>query len=106
MTTTPIRRAVMAAALLIAVVGLIDALRGGEPDLATLFALLCVALAWLVAGASTRRTLVGVRADLARWIEERSALTGEPAERIVDRALADDRARLDDGSHGRQEHVG
>jgi Flp pilus assembly protein TadB len=106
MTTTPLRRAVMAAALLVALVGVVDALRGGEPDLAVLFVLLGTALTWLVAEASTRRPLVGVRADLARWIDERSALTGEPAERIVDRAVADHRARLDGAPNEHQEPVG
>ena len=41
------------------------------------------------------RRLVRLRADLAAWVTTTTAATGEPPERLVDRAVSSYRARLD-----------
>lgn len=83
------------AVLAVAVVGTLDAVFTGDHDLAVLFGLdATLALAALALWAGARRR-VAVRADLARWLHGRSELTGEPAERIADRALSAYRRSLD-----------
>jgi hypothetical protein len=44
-----------------------------------------------------RRQRVPVRDDLWAWLEARQELTGEPADSIAERALAQYRARLEGG---------
>jgi hypothetical protein len=41
------------------------------------------------------RRLVRLRADLATWVTSTTAATGEPPERLIDRALSTYRAQLD-----------
>lgn len=94
MSPTQRHRALIVAGLIVALVGTVDAVRGGQTDLAVLFGVLAVLLAIGLATSWPRRRQIGVRADLARWIDDRSALTGESADRIIDRAVADQRDRL------------
>ena len=78
---------------LVALAGLFDSWVIEEPDLVVLFAtvlVLCSALLtrWLL------RRQVRIRTDLARWLQRRSDLTGEPVGQIADRALATYRQQL------------
>ncbi len=87
-------RVLLVAVGLLALAGLFDAWVIGEPDLVVLStALLGFCAVLLVRTLSSRRP-VRVRADLARWLSQRSDITGEPAERIADRALASYRVQL------------
>jgi hypothetical protein len=47
-----------------------------------------------------RRPTVGLRTDLADWVARTSAVTGEPEQRLLDRAVARHRAALDGGEVG------
>lgn len=95
MSAVHVRRVVTTGAMIVALVGLVDASRGGQPDLAVLFGVLAGSLAALLATSWSRRRPIEVRADLARWVDDRGALTGEPGGRIADRAIAEHRARLE-----------
>jgi hypothetical protein len=81
-------------AIVVAAIGAVAASLDGEWDFFVLFcalALLQAALGGLLVGP---RRIVTVRSDLARWTDERSALTGEPSQRIIDRSIAAYRAGL------------
>jgi hypothetical protein len=80
--------------LIVSAVGAIDAIRSGEFDLlAVLLALVLVFAVLLASGCA--RTGWRVRADLARWVEHRAALTGENTEQVTNRALAAYRSALE-----------
>ncbi|MGY1708835.1 hypothetical protein ACI8AC_04925 [Geodermatophilus sp. SYSU D00758] len=81
-------------ALLGVTVALVDALREADPDLAALLA--AVAAVQLAALLTVVRGRVGVplRPDLATWLRDQSAATGEPRERLADRCVAAYRAGL------------
>ncbi|MGY1700243.1 hypothetical protein [Geodermatophilus sp. SYSU D00766] len=88
-------------ALLGVAVALVDALRGADTDLALLLA--AVVLLQLTAlGARARgRSTVALRPDLAGWLHQQSASTGEPVERLADRCVAAYRAELTGTPAGR-----
>ena len=74
----------------LAAIGTVAAARTGSVALSILFAAVgCLALA---RSRPTRRRSVALRADLAGWIDEVSAVTGESAEDVADRALSAYRA--------------
>lgn len=79
----------------VALVGLVDAAVLREPDLVALFATIVVLGAlWSLSAVRQRRHL-SIRRDLVTWLQQRADVTGEPPERIADRALATYRHRLD-----------
>ena len=87
-------KAALGAAVVVAGVGVIAAALDGNWDLVFVigFVLLCqagIALALL-----GPRRLTTLRPDLARWADERAAITGEPVPRIVDRCVAAYRDQL------------
>jgi hypothetical protein len=78
----------------VATVGLVDVVRSGESDLVlVLTALLVVLAAALVLSLNGRRA-VQLRPDLAGWLRQQAAATGEPVERLADRCVAAYRAGL------------
>jgi hypothetical protein len=83
----------LAAAVAVAVVGLLDAVFIEEHDFAVLFAADGLLVTGVVVLWATGRRSVGVERDLARWLQARAELTGEHVDRIADRAL--DRYRRD-----------
>lgn len=89
-----------AAVIVVAGVGAVDSARGDEDDLLALF----VALALIGVVQAVRlvvgRPTVTLRADLVRWLAERSQLSGEPLARVADRAVATYRASLTDAEVG------
>jgi hypothetical protein len=86
--------AILCTILLVALVGALDAAIAVEPDLMALMVIVAaLAVGLLVRNASGRRTMT-VRADLARWVRRREALTGESPDALVDRALAVYRVQL------------
>lgn len=91
---------------LVALAGLFDAWVIEEPDLVALFAAVLVLCAAVVIRSLYRRG-VRVRADLARWLQRRSDLTGEPVGQIADRALAAYRQQLgEDAGPGTRTEAG
>lgn len=104
MPATTWSRFVLAALVLVAVVGVADGVRGREWDTTVLFGVLAVTLAGLLAATLLGRPLVAIRADLARWLEGRASVTGDRPGALADRALAAYRAGLvgaeDDAAHG------
>jgi hypothetical protein len=90
--------AVLCTILLVALVGAVDAAIAVEPDLVALMVIVAaLAVGLLVRNASGRRPMT-VRADLARWVRQREALTGDSPDALVDRALAVYRVQLGEAS--------
>lgn len=88
MTASAITRTLHLAVLVVALVGLLDAVIGPQWDLAVLFALTAVlSLVLLVRGLGDRRP-TDLRADLAAALVARSQRTGEPVDQLTDRAVA------------------
>jgi hypothetical protein len=81
-------------ALVVTAVGLVDVLRTGESDLAIVLAVVLVLLAAALITAVQGRRAVELRPDLASWLHQQSAATGEPVERMADRCVAAYRAGL------------
>ncbi|GGS28730.1 hypothetical protein [Actinokineospora fastidiosa] len=87
--------AAMAPALFVTGIGLVEVVRQRDWDLVTILAAVLVAqIAALAAGWGGRQP-ASLRADLAVWLHDHAASTGEPAGRIVDRAVADHRAAME-----------
>jgi hypothetical protein len=80
--------------LIVSVVGAIDAVRSGEYDLLAVLLALALVFTALLASGSTRGGW-RLRADLARWVHHRAALTGETTEHITNRAVAAYRSELE-----------
>jgi hypothetical protein len=82
------------AAVSVTTVAGIDATIGRNWDLVVVIGLVLVLQVGALAKVSRGRPAVSLRGDLARWLEDRAAATGEPAEQIADRAVAAYRAGL------------
>lgn len=90
----------------VALIGLVDAAVVREPDLLALFACIVVLCTlWLLSVTRSRR-LLSTRADLVAWLQRRADVTGEPLERIADRALATYRHQVEGASVGSTTHEG
>jgi hypothetical protein len=78
----------------VASAGFIAAVRVDRGGLAVLFA--AVALLEVVRGGtrSRRRRSFTLRPDLARWLEDVAATTGEPREEVLDRSVSAYRASM------------
>jgi hypothetical protein len=88
-------RIFIVATFAVASVGALDAARGGIDDLIAVFVIVAALQAMLFFVLRLgRRRQVAVRSDLAEWLEERSAITGETVERIADRCIAQYRADM------------
>jgi hypothetical protein len=89
-----IHRGLIGTIVILAVVGVADSLISREPDLLVLFiAVLACGLGLALAIVADRRS-VPVRVDLAKWLRDRSTLTGEDPGRLADRAIATYRLQL------------
>ncbi len=97
MTPTLRHKLLVGLAALAAVVGMIDAAMAGLWDLVAVFALVMLPLLGVLASLHWGRQAVSLRRDLAAWLRDRSALTGEPLERVADRAVGSQRAALGEG---------
>ncbi len=75
-------------------IAVIDAALGNNWDLIVVTAVVLVLQVAALAKLGRRRLQVPLRADLARWLEDRASVTGESIESIVDRAMAGFAARL------------
>ncbi|GIH96325.1 hypothetical protein ACFFMN_39125 [Planobispora siamensis] len=88
MTTAGRTFALIALSAVLTLVAVVDAARDGSWDLLAVLALVLVLQAAVLTGARARRPSVSLRGDLHRWVTGRSAATGEPLERVVDRCVA------------------
>ncbi|GAA0913820.1 hypothetical protein GCM10009557_87420 [Virgisporangium ochraceum] len=88
MFASPRDRLLLGLVALTVVAGLLDAISAGIWDLATVLALIAALIAAVVLGQRTDRRGVTVRPDLAAWLHRHAAATGEPVDRVVDRAVA------------------
>ena len=83
-------------ALVVAGVGLVDALRDQHTDAAVVFATLIALQALALLWAGRGRRGVALRPDLVTWLHREAGATGEPVERLADRCVAAYRAGLVD----------
>lgn len=86
------------AAILLAVIGAFDAVRGDHWDQFAI--LIAVALLlWAALAVSPRRSqVVAPRPDLMDWLDEFAALTDDEPDRVADRALAAYRSQMVPGA--------
>ncbi|HSL59251.1 MAG TPA: hypothetical protein VK866_15500 [Acidimicrobiales bacterium] len=91
---------VLACSTLTALVGVVATAFDRAFDLTAVFALIAVLQAMLLIRLRTHRTEVTLRPDLAAWVLDRAALTGEPAEHLLDRCVATARDHLGSSSPG------
>jgi len=91
---------VLASSIVATAAGLLDAIAGRNWDLGAVFALAGVLQAIVLSGLWRERRSLPLRPDLAGWVRARAAATGEPAERLANRAMAAYRAGMssDDGN--------
>jgi hypothetical protein len=90
-----LNKVLLTVALLVALVGLTDALIGEAYDLAVVFGLAAVLQLALLLRLEARRPAVPLRADLVAWLRDRAAVEGEPIGAVADRCVAACRADLD-----------
>jgi hypothetical protein len=94
MTPTRWHKVLVALAVVPALVGVIDAALDGQPDLLAVFVLVATALLALLAVLHWGQPAVTLRRDLALWLRDRAALTGEPMDDIANRLLTQQRILL------------
>ncbi len=80
--------------VIVAAVGLVDAIVSDEADFAAVFGVMVLLLGALLLRTQTSRVRVTLRSDLVAWLRRRSAASGEPMEAIADRAVAAYRAQF------------
>lgn len=80
-------RMLVIAAASVTIIAAVDAAIGGNWDLTVVAAMALALQVAALARLGRRRHQVRLRADLALWLENRAAVTGESSETIVDRAL-------------------
>jgi hypothetical protein len=88
MSPTATTRLLVFSAIIVAVVGAIDAGIGGEWDLFVLFVAILAIAAALGFRLESRRPAIPVRRDLVAWLRDRSSISGEPLSAVTDRAIA------------------
>ncbi|MGY1726328.1 hypothetical protein ACI79J_05105 [Geodermatophilus sp. SYSU D01062] len=81
-------------ALLGVAVAVVDALRGSDGDLLLLLGAVALVQLAALAARARGRSAVALRPDLAGWLHQQAAATGEPVERLADRCVAAYRAGL------------
>jgi len=87
------------ARLAISIVGTAAAMLAGSAGFAVLFAVTGLLAATAMLRPRARRS-VDLRADLAAWLDEVSATTGEPIREVLDRSVSSYRARAERVSDG------
>lgn len=78
----------------IVIVALVDSVLSRNWDLVIVLAVALAVQLALIVSLHAPRPAVPLRGDLFRWLDERSAATGEPVEHIADRCIAAYRAGL------------
>jgi hypothetical protein len=106
MTPTLRHKVLVVLAAVAATVGVIDTAMSRQWDLVAVFALVLVPLVGLLVTLGWGKQVVPVRRDLAAWLRDRSALTGEPLSTVADRAIAAQRAALGEDDRADSEPAG
>ncbi|GMQ94403.1 MAG: hypothetical protein BMS9Abin12_1893 [Acidimicrobiia bacterium] len=88
MNPTATTRLLVVSAIVITLVGAVDAAIGREWDLFVLFMAALVIAAALGFRLESRRPAIPIRRDLVAWLRDRSSISGEPLSNVVDRAVA------------------
>jgi hypothetical protein len=96
MAPTSLNRNVLMMTSLVLAVGVVDSVLSREWDLLAVFAAALALQLLLLARLSGRRPAVPLRRDLVVWLRDEAALTGEPMERVADRAIGAYRAGFSD----------
>ena len=81
-------------AVVVAVIGVMDAAIGANPDLVVLFAALVVLSLIAIVRTRSDRNRVSVRSDVAAWLAATATAEGETVADLADRALSAYRAGL------------
>ena len=97
MTSTRWHKVLVALAVVPALVGVIDAALSRQVDLLMVFALVALPLLALLVMLQWGQPAVSVRRDLAAWLRDRAALTGEPMDAIANRLIASQQSILGEG---------
>jgi hypothetical protein len=87
-------RALVVTTLLVACIGVLDALVGEDLDLVAVFASIAAVQLLLLFRLGGRRRDTTLRADLARWVRDQASTHGESSDAVLDRAVAAYRAEL------------
>lgn len=93
-TPTLTNRAVLAATMVVGVIGAVDAAAGRDWDLFAVFVMVVVLQATLLLRLTAHRVEIRLRSDLARWLRDRAADEGDSIDLIADRAVGAYRADL------------
>lgn len=96
MAPTSLNRNVLMMTSLVLAVGVVDSVLSREWDLLAVFAAALALQLLLLVRLSGRRPAVPLRRDLVVWLRDEAALTGEPMERVADRAIGAYRAGFSD----------
>jgi hypothetical protein len=88
MSPTATTRLLVFSAIVVSLVGAIDAGIGGEWDLFVLFVGILAITVALGSKLESRRPAIPVRRDLVAWLRDRSSISGEPLSTVADRAIA------------------
>lgn len=95
MPPTSLNKLILTLAVLVSVVGAVDATIGESYDLAVVFGLGAILQLGLLLRLQAHRPAVPLRADLVAWLRDRAAVEGEPMGVVADRCVAACRADLD-----------
>lgn len=93
-TTSRRTLVLLTVSVLVTAAAAVDSAVEREWDGLTMLAVAVLAQLALVAGLRRGRRPVALRGDLAGWLAERAAATGEPMEHLADRCVASYRAGL------------
>lgn len=91
----------LASAVVVAAAGAVDAAAGRVWDQFVVLLFVIVLLVMSVVLGRSRRPSVTVRADLVRWMRDRSLVEGEDLDALVDRSIATYREHLDGSTTSR-----
>jgi hypothetical protein len=92
LTPSRLNRILLITTIIVEVIAAIDAGISGEWDLFVVALIALTLLAALLIRFQSTRPAVPLRADVVRWLQRQSAVTGEPLTQITDRALSTYRA--------------
>jgi hypothetical protein len=87
-TATMSSRLLLGLVLVIALVGVFETVRSGHWDAVALFTVVALVIVVMLARSWVGTPLVAVRADLVRWLDQRSAEADERVESVASRAIA------------------
>ena len=99
MRPTVTTRLLLVLALVATAVGFVDSAVGRQWDTVAVFGIVILLVGAVLARVQSRRPPMPLRRDLADWLRERAAATGEDPEVVADRAVAAYRSGLT-GWHG------